>query len=129
MSLIQHNIEKEERLIELLGYSLVGPSASNTWLIIDKNQNQVGFIKYKKLYNGNKKKGYTKIFGYHTLLEDQPVTVGTADNTNVDIVNTTGTELPSTGGAGLYIVAGVAIVALLGFGGTAMLKRKVNGED
>ena len=37
--------------------------------------------------------------------------------------------LPGTGGAGLYIVAGVAIVALLGFGGTAMLKRKVNGED
>ena len=45
------------------------------------------------------------------------------------IVNTKGSVLPSTGGAGLYIVAGVAIVALLGFGGTAMLKRKVNGED
>ncbi len=73
MSLIQHNIEKEERLIELLGYSLVGPSASNTWLILDENQNQVGFIKYKKLYNGNKKKGYTKIFGYHTLLDSNNI--------------------------------------------------------
>lgn len=45
------------------------------------------------------------------------------------IQNITQTALPGTGGAGLYIVAGVAIVALLGFGGTAMLKRKVNGED
>ena len=41
MSLMQHNIEKEKRLIELLGYSLIGPSASNRWLIIDLNQNQV----------------------------------------------------------------------------------------
>ena len=45
------------------------------------------------------------------------------------IQNTTQSALPITGGAGLYIVAGVAIVALLGFGGTAMLKRKVNGGE
>ena len=43
--------------------------------------------------------------------------------------NNTQSRLPETGGAGLYIVAGVAIVALLGFGGTAMLKRKVNGGE
>lgn len=48
---------------------------------------------------------------------------------SLSVKNSTQEELPSTGGAGLYIVAGVAIVALLGFGGTAMLKRKVNGED
>jgi len=47
----------------------------------------------------------------------------------IEVKNTTQTELPSTGGAGLYVIAGVAIVALLGFGGTALLKRKVNGED
>ncbi len=45
------------------------------------------------------------------------------------VKNTSHGALPSTGGAGLYIVAGVAIVALLGFGGTAMLKRKVNGGE
>ena len=45
------------------------------------------------------------------------------------ITNQTKGALPVTGGAGLYIVAGVAIVALLGFGGTAMLKRKVNGGE
>ncbi len=47
----------------------------------------------------------------------------------IQAANKTHGLLPSTGGAGLYIIAGVAIVALLGFGGTAMLKRKVNGED
>lgn len=45
------------------------------------------------------------------------------------VSNETKRALPMTGGAGLYIVAGVAIVALLGFGGTAMLKRKVNGGE
>jgi len=60
MSLMQHNIEKEKRLIELLGYSLIGPSASNRWLIIDLNQNQVGFIKYKK-------------FGYHTFIDSNNI--------------------------------------------------------
>lgn len=45
------------------------------------------------------------------------------------VQNITQTELPSTGGAGLYVIAGVAIVALLGFGGTAILKRKVNGGE
>ena len=66
--------------------------------------------------------------GYKKLTQDVSFTVKD-DSTEVNITNTTGTELPSTGGAGLYIVAGVAIVALLGFGGTAMLKRKVNGEN
>ena len=47
----------------------------------------------------------------------------------ITINNGTNPPLPSTGGAGLYIVAGVAIVALLGFGGTAMIKRKVNGGE
>ena len=57
------------------------------------------------------------------------VGLGTTGVTTVRVQNISQSALPSTGGAGLYIVAGVAIVALLGFGGTAMLKRKVNGED
>ena len=60
MSLIQHNIEKEEKLIKLLGYRLVGPSVANRWLIIDKNQNQVGFIKYNK-------------FSYHTFIDSNNI--------------------------------------------------------
>ena len=64
MSKIQHNLEYEKRLIELLGYSLVGPNSSNRFFIVDENQNEVGYIQYKKLYSGNLKKGYSKIFGY-----------------------------------------------------------------
>ena len=56
-----------------------------------------------------------------------------SDNNNgyftINVWNGSQSALPATGGAGLYIVAGVAIVALLGFGGTAMLKRKVNGGE
>ena len=73
MSTIHHNIENEKRLIELLGYSLIGPNGSNRWLIIDENQNQVGYIQYKKLYNGNVKKGYNKIFGYETLINSRSI--------------------------------------------------------
>lgn len=73
MDAIQHNLEKEKRLIELLGYSLVGPDASNRWLIVDENQNQVGYIQYKKLHNGNSKKEYSKIFGYHTFINSSNI--------------------------------------------------------
>ena len=73
MSTIHHNIENEKRLIELLGYSLIGPDGSNRWLIIDENQNKVGYIQYKKLYNGNVKKGYNKIFGYETLIDSRSI--------------------------------------------------------
>ena len=61
---MQHNLEKEIRLVELLGYNIVGPDGSNRWLIVDEEQNKVGYIQYKKLYNGNPKKGYTTVFGY-----------------------------------------------------------------
>lgn len=66
---MQHNLEKEIRLVELLGYNIVGPDGSNRWLIVDEEQNKVGFIQYKKLYNGNPKKGYTTVFGYQTFID------------------------------------------------------------
>lgn len=70
---MQHNLEKEKRLVELLGYSIVGPDGSNRWLIVDENQNQVGYIQYKKLYNRNSKKGYAKDFGYHTFIDSPSI--------------------------------------------------------
>lgn len=73
MSKIQHNLEYEKRLIELLGYSLVGPNSSNRFFIVDENQNEVGYIQYKKLYSGNLKKGYSKIFGYHTFINSSNI--------------------------------------------------------
>lgn len=73
MVAMQHNLEKEKRLVELLGYSIVGPDGSNRWLIVDESQNQVGYIQYKKLYNGNSKKGNAKVFGYHTFIDSPSV--------------------------------------------------------
>ena len=43
----------------------------------------------------------------------------------ITIQNSKGNVLPHTGGAGLYVVAGVALLALLAFGGTALLKKRV----
>ncbi len=73
MSVIQHNLDKEERLIELLGYSIVGTNNPNRWFILDKDQNQVGYIQYKKLHNANSKKGYVKNFGYHTFINSSNI--------------------------------------------------------
>ena len=73
MGMIQHNLEKEKRLIELLGYNIVGPDGSNRWLILDENQIQIGYIQYQKLHNGNSKKGYAKVFGYHTFIDSSSI--------------------------------------------------------
>lgn len=70
---MQHNLEKEKRLVELLGYNIVDPDGSNRWLIVDEEQNKVGYIQYKKLYNGNPKKGYTKVFGYQTFIDSSNI--------------------------------------------------------
>ena len=73
MNTVKHNIEKEEKFIELFGYSLVGPNGSNRWFIFDENNNQVGFIQYKKTYNGNSKKGLAKEYGYHTFIDSSKI--------------------------------------------------------
>ncbi len=67
------NIEKEKRLVEMLGYTLIGPNNSNRWIIVDENNNQVGFIQYKKLFNQNKKKGTPATFGYHVEIDSPTV--------------------------------------------------------
>lgn len=68
-----HSIDYEKKFIELLGYSLIGPDKSNRWVIIDDNNNQVGFIQYKKLFNKNDKKGYPATFGYCTMIDSSEV--------------------------------------------------------
>lgn len=57
----------------MLGYNLIGPDNSNRWLIIDENNNKVGFIQYKKLFNENAKKGYSKTYGYHMELDSKDI--------------------------------------------------------
>ncbi len=36
MNLINHDIEHERKLIDALGYNLIGPDNYNKWLITDK---------------------------------------------------------------------------------------------
>lgn len=74
VSEIKHNIEHEQRLIELLGYNLIGPDRSNRWLITNEENQEVGFIQYKKLYNKNTKKNRPATFGYQTIIESSEVT-------------------------------------------------------
>lgn len=89
---MKHNIEYEMKLIDLLGYNLIGPDNSNRWLIVDDSNNQVGFIQYKKLFNKNVKKGYPKTFGYHTIIDSSDISYSstrkinnTGDNSSDDI--------------------------------------------
>ena len=71
--MVEHNLEKEKKLLDLLGYTLVGPNNSNRWIILDENQKEVGYIQYKKLYGGNVKKGKPKIFGYQTFIDSSKI--------------------------------------------------------
>ena len=50
----------------------------------------------------------------------------TTGMTTFAVRNYTLTELPATGGAGLYVVIGAAVAALLGVVGTALLKKKIS---
>ena len=61
---MNNNMNHEKKLIEFFGYHLIGPNNSNRWKILNDKNNEIGFIQYKKLYCGNKKKGYPKTYGY-----------------------------------------------------------------
>lgn len=69
---MEHNIEPEEKLIRLLGYSVKVWYNSNRWIIYDENDLEVGFIQYKKLHSKNVKKGIPATFGY-VLNIDSPI--------------------------------------------------------
>lgn len=82
MKEIQHNLAYEKRLIELLGYNMIGPDNSNRWLIVDRDNNQVGFIQYKKLHKGNLKKKHSSIFGYCTTIDSSDISFKYTRKTN-----------------------------------------------
>lgn len=71
--MIEHNIKSEEKLIELLGYSLIGPDNCNRWLIVDEKNNSIGFIQYKKVVNKDSKKNLCAIFGYHMEIDSKNI--------------------------------------------------------
>ena len=71
MEKVVHDIESEMKLVSMLGYNLIGPDNSNRWLIMDENNNTIGFIQYKKIFNKNTTKGYSKTYGYHMELDSR----------------------------------------------------------
>lgn len=73
MNEIQYNLKNEKKLVELLGYNLIGPDNSNRWSIVDENNIQVGFIQYKKLFNKNSKKGIPVTFGYCGTIDSSDI--------------------------------------------------------
>ncbi len=73
MEKVTHDIESEIKLVSMLGYNLIGPNNSNRWLIVDENNNQVGFIQFKKLFNKNVKKGHSKTYGYQIELKSKDI--------------------------------------------------------
>ena len=65
-----HNLDHEQRFIDLLGYELIGPDNSNRWIIKDESE-IVGFIQYKKLVNKSKKN--PAIYGYVTEINSKDI--------------------------------------------------------
>lgn len=89
---MEHNIEKEKKFIELLGYHVVGPDHSNRWLIMDENNNEVGYIQYKKIKKEHKKKGVPAIFGYVTKIDSDTIyydAIKVLEEVNNDYLNYT----------------------------------------
>ncbi len=73
METIKHNIEREQLLVDLLGYTLEGPDEQNAWIIYDERKNPVGRIQYKKFNNGNERNGFKKVFGYCTSIDSDKI--------------------------------------------------------
>ena len=71
--LIREEIENEETFVNLLGYKAIGPDNSNRFIIVDENNNNVGFIQRKKLHNKNVKRGLPAIFGYQMEIESPTI--------------------------------------------------------
>ena len=70
---MEHNIEYEKRLIDFLNYKLIGPDKSNRWIILDENDNQVGYIQYKRIHKGNKSKETPSVYAYCTVIDSQTI--------------------------------------------------------
>ena len=70
MGNIIFDISYEKRLIDLLGYNIVGPDNSNRWIILDSDK-QVGFIQYKKIKKSSKEN--PAIYAYCTEIDSSTI--------------------------------------------------------
>ena len=81
MEKINHDLAKEKRLIEWLGYSLVDTDNPNLWNILDENQNQVGQIRSSQVMHVNSDKFVTK---YETFIDSPTITYKCSRDLNDD---------------------------------------------
>ena len=66
------DISYEKKLIELLGFTISNPDASNRFRIYNRDQ-EVGYIQYKKIYNKNVKKGIPTTYAYITKIDSDNI--------------------------------------------------------
>lgn len=75
----------EEKLINLFGFNLIGPNNSNRWEVYEQEEN-IGYIQYKKLHNKNIKKNLPAIYGYVLHIDNGKIKVNnirkSTDKTN-----------------------------------------------
>ena len=64
--------------------------------------------------------------GYNLLADKQEVKVDTANNTVADVLNKSGSELPSTGGIGTTIFYIIGAILVIGAGVVLVTRRRMN---
>ncbi len=69
---MEHNLETEEWLLDLLGYSKV-QTKKNQWTIFDENGTNVGYIIYDRAISDRKKKGEAAVYCYYTHIKSSTV--------------------------------------------------------
>lgn len=57
-------LDCESKFLNLFGYQVNGPDGSNRYQILDTENEEVGYIQYKKIQNKNIKKGASATYGY-----------------------------------------------------------------
>ena len=62
-------IDYERKFVELLGFHLVETDSPNYWLVFNDCNCSVGYVEFKKLYKGSKKRKRQAIYGYHTVID------------------------------------------------------------
>lgn len=87
---VNHDIEYEKKLIDLLGYKLYGPILSNRWLILDINYDKMGYIHYEKINNVNQKNECNVQYGYNMVINSSDISydstriINSDDDTSLD---------------------------------------------
>lgn len=63
-------IQSEQKLLDLLGYTAIGPDNQNRYLIFDEKEKEVGFIQRRRMHKRKDK----KVFGYVMEIHSDNIT-------------------------------------------------------